>query len=166
MLIRPTRKPAAVIAIGAAAIGGAFFLALVLAPLPPLHRPSSTVIEAKDGTVLRAFARSDGAFWRIPFGSEREPPDHLIAAVPPLEDRRFFHHPGIDPFALARAAIDNIEAGRVVSGGSTLTMQVARMIDPRPRTIGAKAIEAFRALQLELRYSKNELLALYLELAP
>lgn len=142
-----------------------FFVALFLVPLPQIKKPVSRVVEAKDGSVLRTFASSDGAFWRIPIDPQAAP-DFLYDAVLTFEDRRFRLHPGVDPLALLRAAYTNLAAGRVVSGGSTLTMQIARMLDPRPRTFGAKLIEAFRALQLELRWSKDELLAIYLDLAP
>ena len=77
----------------------------------------------------------------------------LVAA----EDRRFRWHPGVDPFALSRAAVQWARAGRVVSGGSTLTMQAARLLEPRPRTLAHKAIEILRALQLEARFSKDEI---------
>ena len=82
------------------------------------------------------------------------------------EDRWFRHHPGVNPLALVRALAQNLRAGRVVSGASTLPMQLARLAEPRPRTLWAKAVEAFRALQLERRFSKDELLELYLERAP
>src|SRR5690606_2394806 len=85
------------------------------------------------------------------------------------EDRRFGFHPGVDVLALGRAARQWLDAGRIVSGGSTLTMQVARLLEParmQRRGLGAKALQAVRALQLELRYSKEELLGLYLTLAP
>lgn len=157
------RRRALLITFGS--LAAVFLAALWSIPLPPLHKPSSLVVEAKNGAVLRAFASNDGAFWRMPLAREAPPPA-LLDAVLTFEDRRFRWHPGVDPLALLRAAYTNLSAGRVVSGGSTLTMQIARMLDPRPRTFGAKLIEAFRAVQLELRYSKDELLALYLDLAP
>jgi len=86
--------------------------------------------------------------------------------VTAYEDRWFRRHPGINPVSLVRAAIGNIRAGEIVSGGSTLTMQIARMMEPKERTIAAKLVEMFRALQLELLYSKDELLELYFNLAP
>ena len=82
------------------------------------------------------------------------------------EDRRFWSHPGVDPLALARAAGQWVRAGRVVSGGSTLSMQAARLLEPRPRTLRSKLIEAARALQLEWRYGKQGVLGIWLTLAP
>ena len=73
------------------------------------------------------------------------PKDALLA----LEDQRFYSHPGVDPIAIGRATISNVKHGRVVSGASTITMQLVRVLEPRPRTIGSKIIEAFRAMQLE-----------------
>ncbi|MFC7543137.1 transglycosylase domain-containing protein [Siccirubricoccus deserti] len=93
-------------------------------------------------------------------------PPHLLDLLIAAEDRRFRHHPGVDPLALGRAALQWARAGRIVSGGSTLTMQAARLLEPRPRTLRSKAIEILRALQLEARYTKDEILGLWLTLAP
>src|SRR5205085_8283463 len=81
-------------------------------------------------------------------------------------DRRFDNHLGVDPLSVVRAAGQWIDRGRIVSGASTLSMQAARLLEPRPRTLINKAIEAARAVQLEWRYSKREVLAIYLTLAP
>jgi len=83
-----------------------------------------------------------------------------------VEDARFWWHPGVDPIALARAVGSAIVHGHATSGASTLTMQTARLLEPRPRTVGSKLIEMVRALQLEARFSKREILGLYLTLAP
>ncbi len=83
-----------------------------------------------------------------------------------FEDRRFFHHPGVDPLAVLRAAWQNLRAGRVVSGASTLTMQTARLIEPTSRGLAGKLRQSLRALQLEWRFDKREILELYLALAP
>ncbi|MBN1124595.1 MAG: penicillin-binding protein 1C [Sedimentisphaerales bacterium] len=83
-----------------------------------------------------------------------------------VEDRRFYSHPGVDPLAVSRAAVQNVTTGRVVSGASTLTMQVCRMIEERPRTLTAKVIEAFRALQLDHCKTKDQILEIYLNMAP
>jgi penicillin-binding protein 1C len=91
---------------------------------------------------------------------------HLVHAVLAAEDRRFFRHAGVDPLALARAAWQDLRARRVVSGGSTLTMQLARMLDPRPRTAGAKLAQIALALRLEATHGKEEILAAYLSRAP
>ncbi len=142
-----------------------FSVSLAVVPLPVHTRPNAFLVEAKDGSPLRAFTSEDGGYWR--FGSKHTVlPEHLRAAVLTFEDQRFYAHPGVDPIALLRAATQNIIAGRVVSGGSTLTMQVARMIDPRPRTFSTKLLETFRAVQLELRFDKEEIFRNYLDLAP
>ncbi|MBN1818255.1 MAG: penicillin-binding protein 1C [Sedimentisphaerales bacterium] len=90
----------------------------------------------------------------------------MIQATIAVEDQRFYSHPGVDPFAVWRAAIQNITAGRVVSGASTLTMQVCRMMEDRPRTLTAKGIEAFRALQMDRIRTKEQILETYLNMAP
>lgn len=118
----------------------------------------------RDGRTLSVLP-APGGTWRLRTTTDDVPAsltDLLIAA----EDRRFRTHPGVDPFALARASFQWIRAGRVVSGGSTLTMQAARLLEPRPRNLRSKAIEIFRALQLEARFSKDEILGIWLTLAP
>lgn len=82
------------------------------------------------------------------------------------EDRFFFIHPGVNPFSIVRACYENIKARRVTQGGSTITMQLARILEPKPRTIKSKLIEVFRALQFELRLSKERILEFYLNLVP
>jgi penicillin-binding protein 1C len=89
-------------------------------------------------------------------------PRALVAS----EDQRFYRHFGVDPLAVLRAAWLNVRAGGVVSGASTIPMQIARMAEPGPRTIVSKVRESFRALQLEARFSKDELLEIYLNLTP
>ena len=124
----------------------------------------STVVRDKDGQVLRAFPVADGR-WRLEADLDGIDPN-FVEALLAYEDARFYQHSGVDPLALVRAARDSALAGRIVSGGSTLTMQLARLIEPRERTVGAKIIQILRAWQLELRYSKREILELYLTLAP
>ncbi len=145
--------------------------ALVLANwlLPPdmtRARNLSPQVTARDGGLLRAFLSPDG-FWRIETTSRDVGPRYL-AMLMAYEDRRFETHLGVDVLALGRAARQWAGAGRVISGGSTLTMQVARLLEPglQNRSIATKALQAVRAMQLELRYSKNEILGLYLTLAP
>ncbi|MCB1057707.1 MAG: penicillin-binding protein 1C [Acidobacteria bacterium] len=133
-------------------------------PFGRLERPAATVVEDREGEALRLFLPSDQR-WRLPVTYD-EMPEELRRAIIASEDQRFYEHPGVDPVAVARAAFDNLRARRVVSGASTLSMQIARMADPAPRTLGSKLSEAFRALQLERRFSKRELLELYLNLAP
>ncbi|MFO1517711.1 MAG: penicillin-binding protein 1C [Lysobacterales bacterium] len=152
--------------------GAAALLACALAlmldrlfPLPlPDTRGGSTVVLARDGTPLRAFADSDG-IWRYPTTPEEVSPLYLDALLG-YEDRWFWRHPGVNPLALARAAAQMLRYRHPVSGGSTLTMQVARILDPHSRTPWGKAKQVFRALQLEAHCSKREILTLYLDRAP
>lgn len=122
------------------------------------------MVRDRDGQPLRLFLPADD-IWRWPVTLDELPPQ-LIDALLASEDRWFYRHPGVNPLAILRAARDNLRAGTVVSGASTLTMQIARMAEPKERTLRAKAVELFRALQLERRYTKRELLEIYLNLAP
>lgn len=134
---------------------------------PPLERataPGGSVVLAADGTPLRAFADARGV-WRYRVGLDEVSPAYLEALIA-YEDRWFHHHPGVNPLAIMRAFGQALVHGRVVSGGSTLTMQVARMLEPIPRTPLGKLRQAWRALQLEWRLDKDQILALYLDLAP
>jgi penicillin-binding protein 1C len=133
---------------------------------PPLTRAKeiSAVVMDQRGAVLRVFPVEDGK-WRMRAHVDEIDPD-FIDALLAYEDKRFRSHGGVDPFALGRAASSLLTSGRVVSGGSTITMQTARLLEPRPRNIGAKIVESIRAWQLERRYSKDEILELYLTLAP
>ena len=141
-------------------------LALDLAFPPPLptRRDTSTLVVARDGSPLRAFADADGV-WRYPASVDGVSPLYLQALLG-YEDRWFWHHPGVNPVALLRALAQMGSAGRIVSGGSTLTMQVARILDPHGRTPWGKLKQILRAVQLEVHLSKQEILALYLERAP
>jgi len=125
---------------------------------------SSPVALDRRGAWLRALPVENGR-WRIRADLARLDPI-FVNRVVAVEDGRFFAHPGVDPLALARAVASGVRAGRIVSGGSTLTMQTARLLEPRPRTVPSKLIEMVRAVQLEARLSKREILALYLTLAP
>ncbi len=144
-----------------------FFTALIwLIPFPKekLIPPPSTIVLDRNGEMLRVFLSRD-EMWQIPVSTDKISPI-LKKAVIGYEDKYFCWHPGINPIAIIRAAIANIKAGRIVQGGSTITMQVARMMEPKERTIPNKLIEIFRALQLELRYSKDEILTTYFNMAP
>lgn len=138
----------------------------LLFPLPAerLHPTPSTVVLDASGEVLRAFLAPD-EMWRFPVEHTGVSPA-LQQALVAYEDRRFYAHFGVDPLAIGRAAVANIQAGAVVQGGSTLTMQVARLMTPKARTLGNKLVEAFRAMQLEWTYSKAEILDFYFDLAP
>ena len=131
----------------------------------PLHEVNpARVVVAQDGTPLWRFADADG-IWRYPVTIEDVSPRYLEALIN-YEDRWFWKHPGVNPFSVARAAWQDLTSGRVISGGSTLTMQVARLLDPHPKTFGGKIRQLWRALQLEWHLSKREILTLYLNRAP
>jgi penicillin-binding protein 1C len=112
-----------------------------------------------------ALLPAPGGVWRFP-AKVTDIPSSFCDLLVRTEDRRFWWHPGVDPLAMARAAVQWARNGRIVSGGSTLTMQVVRLLAPRPRTIVSKVIEILRALQLEAHYSKRDILAMWLTLAP
>ena len=134
-------------------------------PLPArLSRHGSTVVRWQDGSIAHLTLAPDDR-WRIPVTRDQVDPAYVEALVR-LEDRRFWIHPGVDPLAVVRAALTDLVHGRVVSGASTLTMQVVRLCQPRPRTLRSKAIEAATAVQLELRLSKEQILSAYLDLVP
>lgn len=129
-----------------------------------LDRPVALEVTDRHGAPLRLFLAADER-WRLPVSLDELPPE-LVAAVIASEDRRFGRHPGVDPLAVLRATWANLRAGRVVSGASTIAMQIARMAEPRPRTLGAKVLEAFRALQLTWHLPPERQLELYLDRAP
>jgi penicillin-binding protein 1C len=133
-------------------------------PIPAIGDDSATIVLARDGTPLRAFANAEGV-WRYPVTIEQVSPRYVEALLG-YEDRWFWQHPGVNPFAFARAVGQAAWHGRIVSGGSTLTMQVARLIEPIPHSGFGKIRQMIRALQLEVRLSKREILTLYLNLAP
>jgi penicillin-binding protein 1C len=147
---------------------GAILVALGLAwavPLPArlgsAHSPA--LLDAEGDELHVALAPDDR--WRLPTDLRRVDPAYLSALLA-VEDARFYAHPGVDPAAVLRAARSNLQAGHVVSGASTLTMQLVRLMEPRPRTMLSKGIEALRAVQLELRMSKQEILLAYLTFLP
>lgn len=133
----------------------------------PTHRltpdPSLMILD-RNGRTLRVFLNPDDNYY-FPV-TLNDVSEFTVKSFITFEDRWFYWHPGFNPFSIARAAWMNLKAGRILSGGSTITQQVARLTHPRPRTITAKIIETFRAVQLELRYSKDEILEFYLNLAP
>ncbi len=157
-------------------VGGAIFLltlglgigltlADALLPSPdPFRPPLSPLVLDRRGEPLRLFQSADDKR-RLPADLDRLDADFLRLLVA-YEDARFWSHPGIDPLAALRALGQTIRLGQVVSGASTIPMQLARLLDPRPRTVKAKLIESFRALQLVRRYDRRTLLARYLTLAP
>ncbi|CAG8869476.1 Penicillin-binding protein 1C [Pseudomonas fluorescens] len=140
------------------------WLADRLWPLPMPADDLARVVLAEDGTPLWRFADADGV-WRYPVSREQVSPLYLQALLT-YEDRWFYRHPGVNPLALARAAWLNLRGGRVVSGGSTLSMQVARLLDPHPRTLPGKLRQLWRTAQLEWYLSKDQILEIYLNRAP
>ncbi|MEE4176305.1 MAG: penicillin-binding protein 1C [Bacteroides sp.] len=126
--------------------------------------PGSTVIEDREGVLLGARIADDGQ-WR--FLEMEEVPEQFAKALVAFEDRYFYFHPGVNPLATVRALVQNIRAGRRVSGGSTLSMQVIRLSRKgKPRTVVEKLREMVLATRLEARYSKKSILALYASHAP
>jgi penicillin-binding protein 1C len=147
-------------------LAGAAWWIASLGP-PPLGRniEFSKVVLDRDGHLLRAYATRNGR-WRLPATVADVDPrffDVLLA----YEDKRFREHYGVDPLAMMRAAFQLVASGHIRSGGSTLTMQVARLLEPRSnRTLLAKLRQIVRAIEIERVLSKNQILSLYLELAP
>ncbi len=158
----------------AGVITAAIFLVLGAATLegldqaypPPIVPPDTSVeVVDRDGAILRAFAAGDGT-WRFDVSLDDVDPAFLEMLIA-YEDKRFFRHHGLDPLAIARASLQLVTNGRIVSGASTLTMQVARLMEPRSaRSLTAKLRQMARAFQLERRLTKREILELYLTLAP
>ncbi len=137
--------------------------------LPPLDMTAanqrSPIVVDRRGQLLRPFTTAQG-IWRLPVRAA-EVDQRYLSMLFAYEDKRFREHHGVDPYAMLRAVGQLVLHQRVVSGGSTLTMQVARLIEPREqRTLEAKLRQAARAIDLERRYSKDELLDLYLALTP
>lgn len=154
-------------ALAAAGLLTATALVALDSPFPPdlsrLNTPS-TIIRDSSGEVL-ALRPAPGGIWRFRTRA-RDVPPFLVRLLVATEDWRFYEHPGVDPLAATRALGQALRAGRVVSGGSTLTMQVARLLAPRPRTLGAKLVESLRAVQISARYDKRAVLGMWLSLAP
>jgi penicillin-binding protein 1C len=133
-------------------------------PLPETPVVSKEVVD-RDGALLRAFATPDGR-WRLAASIDQVDPQFVEMLIA-YEDKRFHEHHGVDPLALLRAAGQFAGNGRIVSGGSTLSMQLARLIEPRAsRSIGSKLRQIARAIQIERRLTKREILERYLTLAP
>ncbi len=163
------RRRAAAAALAAGTLGAAALLATLArwGPFPEAMLetyPASRVLADRTGRPLRIWLGPGGLDCRPDY--QPAPGHWIVAAIVAAEDRRFWSHRGVDPVALARAALQNLAAGRVVSGASTLTMQVIRLLEPRPRRLWAKTREARRALQLERRRDKTAILAQYLNRAP
>lgn len=167
---RSARRRAAILVAGlfaALALGAVlgFDVWIDRAELPDTHLPTSTAILDRDGQLLRAFT-VEGGLWRLPLTPEQVDPDYLRLLLF-AEDRRFHTHAGVDPGALLRAAWQWLRHGHIVSGGSTLSMQVVRLLDGRTtRTLSGKLRQIRGALALERRLDKDAILTAYLNLAP
>ncbi len=146
-------------------IAGVFLLIFAFAcPQHLFTAPTSMVLDDCDGNLLGARVAEDGQ-WRFPF--QKNTPDKFAQCITEFEDRRFYWHIGIDPLGTLRAVVQNIKNKRIVSGGSTLTMQVVRLSrGQKSRSFFEKIIELFLALRIEYRFSKQEILALYSSNAP
>lgn len=140
-----------------------FFSLNYLFPLPDKIEYSTMITDNK-GELIHAFLTSDEK-WRMKTTLEEISP-LLRKTIVAKEDKYFFRHPGVNPFAMARAIINNIWRMKRTSGASTITMQVAKALEPKSRTYFNKSVEIFRAFQLEWKYSKEEILQMYLNLVP
>lgn len=133
-------------------------------PSPLFDKPTSTVVMSSNGSLLSARIADDGQ-WR--FSQSDTIPDKYAQCIITFEDRRFHYHLGIDPIAVCRAIIHDIKARHFVEGGSTITMQIARMSrGNQSRTLWQKLVESITAIGIELKYSKDEILAIYASNAP
>jgi len=151
----------------------AVFIANILSPLSLSQRfDTATTVYSENGEILRQFANSKGIY-RLPITHENVngkivrpiSSDYLVALLE-YEDKYFYYHPGFNPLSLLRALSQRVLNGKIISGGSTITMQVARMFYPYQRTYLGKIEQIFRAIQIEMEYSKEEILDLYLTHTP
>jgi penicillin-binding protein 1C len=158
---------AALAAVGLIVAGASAAWVVSLGPLPlEQAREISTTIVDRNGKLLRAYAMADGR-WRLPVDAKTGVDPSYLKLLLAYEDRRFRSHAGVDPLALGRAAFQLITRGHIVSGGSTVTMQLARLMEPRrERSVYAKVRQIVRALEIERQLTKDQILDLYLALAP
>jgi penicillin-binding protein 1C len=138
-----------------------------LGPLPMAEaRQVSTTVVDRNGKLLRAYAMADGR-WRLPVDAKTGVDPAYLKLLFAYEDKRFHSHDGVDPLALGRAALQLLTRGHIVSGGSTITMQLARLMEPRrQRSVYAKLRQMVRAVEIERQLDKDQILNLYLTLAP
>ena len=132
-------------------------------PRQLFHVPYSTVVTDRNGELLGARIASDGQ-WRFP--PRTTTPEKIKQCLITFEDRHFYHHWGVNPVSISRAAYQNLKNKRIVSGGSTLTMQTIRLARNKSRTFGEKFIEMILATRLEFRASKEKILSMYVSHAP
>ena len=149
-------------------VAGAFagwVISLGTLPLEQARKVSTTIVD-RNGKLLRAYAMADGR-WRLPVDTKTSVDPGYLKLLLAYEDRRFRQHRGVDPLALGRAAFQLVTSGHIVSGGSTITMQLARLMEPRrERSLSAKLRQMVRAIEIERQLSKDQILDLYLALAP
>jgi len=144
---------------------GVWVIALGPLPLTQAQLVSTTIVD-RNGKLLRAYAMADGR-WRLPIDARTGVDPGYLKLLLAFEDRRFYSHRGVDPLALGRAALQLVTRGQIVSGGSTITMQLARLMEPRrERSVYAKLRQMVRALEIERQLTKDQILDLYLALAP
>ena len=148
-----------------AGVFAAWIVSLGPLPLEEARKVSTTIVD-RNGKLLRAFAMADGR-WRLPVDAKTGIDPGYLKLLLTYEDRRFREHGGVDPLALGRAALQLVTNGHIVSGGSTITMQLARLMEPRrERSLSAKLRQMVRAVEIERQLSKDQILDLYLALAP
>jgi penicillin-binding protein 1C len=148
-----------------AGVFAAWIVSLGPLPLEEARKVSTTIVD-RNGKLLRAFAMADGR-WRLPVDAKTGIDPGYLKLLLTYEDRRFREHGGVDPLALGRAALQLVTNGHIVSGGSTITMQLARLMEPRrERSVSAKLRQMVRAVEIERQLSKDQILDLYLALAP
>jgi penicillin-binding protein 1C len=154
-------------AVGASLIGAFVLWVVSLPPLPLAQaRQVSTTIVDRNGRLLRAYAMADGR-WRLQVDARKDVDPTYLKLLLAYEDQRFRAHHGVDPLALGRAALQLISRGHIVSGGSTITMQLARLMEPRrERSVYATLQQIVRAIEIEHELSKDQILNLYLAMAP
>src|SRR4051794_8828259 len=165
---RSIRKAVAISVVAGLIAAGSFVAWVVsLGPLPlEESRAVSTTIVDRNGKLLRAYAMADGR-WRLPVEARTNVDPTYLKLLLAYEDQRFYAHDGIDPLALGRAAFQLGTRGHIVSGGSTISMQLARLMEPRrQRSLYAKLRQMVRAIEIERSLSKEQILDLYLALAP
>lgn len=164
--IKQKLRPAALVAVAGvvATMLGFLFLDALFPPSLDRFQATSVEVRANDGSLMRLFPVENGRLRSRATIDEVDP--LFVRMLVAYEDKRFFRHGGVDVLAMARAIWQAARHGEIVSGASTLTMQTARLLEPRPRTIRSKMIELFRAIQLEKHFTKEEILEIYLTLAP
>ncbi len=163
--IRVMAAAAAAVCLIVTAVFATWVVSLGPLPLTQAEQVSTTVID-RNGKLLRAYAMADGR-WRLPVDARTGVDPTYLRLLLAYEDRRFYAHGGVDLLALSRAALQLITRGHIVSGGSTITMQLARLMEPRrERSVQAKLRQIVRAIELERQLSKDQILDLYLALAP